>query len=113
MMPSTVARTLASSWARSFTSLPRLRYLIILCLLASPVFSLPEDSLSNSQMAKSTQFREDAPMSTAVPRTLDPAALAHLQGWVGKTETLADAVTAVPVRALSATLDLAVPEASP
>ena len=52
-------------------------------------------------------------MNAAVPPTLDPAALAHLQGWVGKTETLADTVTAVPVRALSATLDLAVPEASP
>ena len=64
-------------------------------------------------MAQSAQFREDDPMSAAVPPTLDPAALAHLQGWVGKTETLADTVTAVPVRALSATLDLAVPEALP
>ena len=52
-------------------------------------------------------------MNADAIRTLDPAALAHLQGWVGKTETLADAVTAVPVRALSATLDLDVPEAVP
>ena len=38
-------------------------------------------------------------------RTLDPATLAHLQGWIGKTETLTDDVTAAPVRSLSATLD--------
>ena len=38
-------------------------------------------------------------------RTLDAATMAHLQGWVGKTETLSDSVTAAPVRALSATLD--------
>ena len=38
-------------------------------------------------------------------RTLDPATLAHLQSWIGKTETLSDDITAAPVRALSATLD--------
>ena len=38
-------------------------------------------------------------------RTIDAATLAHLQGWVGKTETLADDITATPLRALSATLD--------
>ncbi|MGH6639964.1 MAG: FAS1-like dehydratase domain-containing protein, partial [Polaromonas sp.] len=38
-------------------------------------------------------------------RTLDATTLAHLQGWVGKTETLTDDITAAPVRALSATLD--------
>lgn len=38
-------------------------------------------------------------MSAAVPPTLDPAALAHLQGWVGKTETLADTVTAMQATA--------------
>ena len=38
-------------------------------------------------------------------RTVDAAMLAKLQGWVGKTETLSDSVTAAPVRALSATLD--------
>ena len=38
-------------------------------------------------------------------RTLDATTLAHLQSWVGKTETLADDITAAPVRALSATLD--------
>lgn len=38
-------------------------------------------------------------------RTLDPATLAHLQGWSGKTETLSDDITAAPVRGLSATLD--------
>jgi 3-methylfumaryl-CoA hydratase len=52
-------------------------------------------------------------MSINPSRNLDPAALAHLQDWVGKSETLVDDVTAVPVRALSATLDLAVPDASP
>jgi 3-methylfumaryl-CoA hydratase len=43
-------------------------------------------------------------MSTDI-RTLDATTLAHLQGWIGKTETLSDDVTAAPVRALSATLD--------
>ena len=38
-------------------------------------------------------------------RTLDAATLAHLQTWIGKTETRRDAVTAAPVAALSATLD--------
>ena len=51
-------------------------------------------------------------MSTNSSLNLDPAALARLQDWVGKSETLADDVTAVPVRALSATLDLAVPDTS-
>ncbi|MDP3172351.1 MAG: MaoC family dehydratase N-terminal domain-containing protein [Polaromonas sp.] len=36
---------------------------------------------------------------------LDAAAVAHLQSWVGRTETLSDYITAAPVRALSATLD--------
>jgi 3-methylfumaryl-CoA hydratase len=51
-------------------------------------------------------------MSTISSRNLDPAALAHLQDWVGKTETLSDNVTPVPVRALSATLDLPAPDLS-
>ena len=38
-------------------------------------------------------------------RTLDAATLAHLQSWEGNTETLADDITAAPVRALQATLD--------
>ena len=38
-------------------------------------------------------------------RTLDSDTLAHLQGWVGKTETLSDYIAASPMRALSATLD--------
>jgi len=38
-------------------------------------------------------------------RTLDSATLARLQGWVGKTETLSDELSAAPVRGLSATLD--------
>jgi 3-methylfumaryl-CoA hydratase len=38
-------------------------------------------------------------------RSLDSATLAHLQSWVGKSETLSDDITAAPVRALSATLD--------
>src|SRR5512145_3435675 len=52
-------------------------------------------------------------MSATTSRNIDPATLAHLQEWVGKTETLADDVTAVPVRALSATLDLPAPDALP
>ena len=38
-------------------------------------------------------------------RTLDVTTLAHLQSWVGKTDTLSDDITAAPLRALSATLD--------
>lgn len=38
-------------------------------------------------------------------RNLDPATLAHLKSWQGNTETLADDITAAPVRALQATLD--------
>ncbi len=38
-------------------------------------------------------------------RTLDTATLAHLQGWVGKTETLLDDITAASLRGLAATLD--------
>ena len=38
-------------------------------------------------------------------RTIDPAALAHLQSWQGKSETTPDTLAAAPVRALSATLD--------
>jgi 3-methylfumaryl-CoA hydratase len=58
---------------------------------------------------------EDAAFEdTAIePERLDPAALAHLQEWVGKSETLADQVTPVPAQALSATLDLPVPDAQP
>ena len=46
-----------------------------------------------------------APAAQNATRTLDAATLAHLQCWVGKTETLHDAIAAAPVRALSATLD--------
>jgi 3-methylfumaryl-CoA hydratase len=40
-------------------------------------------------------------------RSVDAATLAHLQTWVGKTETLQDVVSAAPVSGLSATLDRA------
>jgi 3-methylfumaryl-CoA hydratase len=40
-------------------------------------------------------------------RSVDAATLAHLQTWVGKTETLHDVVSAAPVSGLSATLDRA------
>ena len=43
--------------------------------------------------------------SDATTRTLIPATLAHLQTWVGKTETLTDTITPAPLRGLSATLD--------
>jgi 3-methylfumaryl-CoA hydratase len=36
---------------------------------------------------------------------LDPATLAHLQSWQGKTETRRDQLSLAPVRAMSATLD--------
>jgi len=38
-------------------------------------------------------------------RSLTATTLTQLQNWTGKTETLADDITAAPVRALSATLD--------
>lgn len=37
--------------------------------------------------------------------SIDPASLAHLQSWQGRSETTLDTMTAAPVRALSATLD--------
>ncbi|WBY02027.1 MaoC family dehydratase N-terminal domain-containing protein [Ramlibacter tataouinensis] len=48
------------------------------------------------------------PSATAI----DPQTLSHLQSWVGRTETLDDAVTPVPIRALSATLDLPAADAT-
>ena len=42
---------------------------------------------------------------TTESRTLDAAALDHLQAWTDKTEILTDDITAAPVRGLSATLD--------
>ena len=42
---------------------------------------------------------------------IESQTIAHLQEWLGKTETLVDTVTAAPVRALSATLDR--PDADP
>ncbi len=38
-------------------------------------------------------------------RTLSPDELTHLQGWIGRSETLEDDLTIAPVRAMSATLD--------
>ena len=37
--------------------------------------------------------------------SIDADALAKLQAWQGRSETLVDDITAAPVRALSATLD--------
>lgn len=44
-------------------------------------------------------------MSNDTPPMIDSDALAKLQAWQGRSETLADDITAAPVRALSATLD--------
>ena len=46
-------------------------------------------------------------------RTLDAATLAHLQSWIGRTETLSDELTAAPVRGLAATLDRDDPPPAP
>jgi 3-methylfumaryl-CoA hydratase len=43
--------------------------------------------------------------SPASPSSLTPELVEQLRGWTGRTETLADEITAAPVRALSATLD--------
>ena len=40
-----------------------------------------------------------------LPSVIDADALARLQAWQGRSETLADELTAAPVRALAATLD--------
>lgn len=48
-------------------------------------------------------------MSAPSTRTIDPDTLVHLQSWAGKCETTTDEITSVPVRALSATLDLPAP----
>ena len=42
---------------------------------------------------------------TTSSATIDPQQLAHLQSWIGKTETATDEIHAAPLRALSATLD--------
>ncbi|QTD43928.1 FAS1-like dehydratase domain-containing protein [Ottowia testudinis] len=44
-------------------------------------------------------------MSTAQIPSLDSAAMAHLQQWMGRGEELTDDITAAPLRGLSATLD--------
>ena len=44
---------------------------------------------------------------------IDAAALSTLQAWQGRSETLADEITAAPVRALSATLDRDDPPPAP
>lgn len=45
------------------------------------------------------------PMNDTPRPLIDSDALARLQAWQGRSETLADDITAAPVRALSATLD--------
>ncbi len=47
------------------------------------------------------------------PRTLDADTVAHLQAWVGRTDTLTDELNATPVRGLSATLDREDPAPGP
>ncbi len=44
-------------------------------------------------------------MAAMTEPTIDTALLAHLQTWQGKSDTQSDSFTAVPVAALSATLD--------
>lgn len=44
-------------------------------------------------------------MSAPAPETLTPELLAQLQGWVGRTESADDLVTAAPLRGMAATLD--------
>lgn len=51
--------------------------------------------------------------SSPAIQPLDPATLAHLQSWQGKSETTPDTVTAAPLRALSATLDRDDPPPAP
>ena len=45
--------------------------------------------------------------------TINASLLAHLQGWQGQSETLSDTLTAMPVAALSATLDRDDPAPAP
>jgi 3-methylfumaryl-CoA hydratase len=47
------------------------------------------------------------------PAQIDAEALARLKAWQGRSETLADEITAAPVRALSATLDRDDPSPTP
>jgi 3-methylfumaryl-CoA hydratase len=42
-----------------------------------------------------------------------PLDLDHLRAWIGKTETVDDAVSSAPLRAMAATLDLEVPSPTP
>ena len=68
-------------------------------------FENSEAMLLNFQIAIARFLRNHFTMSSNIC-TLDAATLTHLQCWVGKTQTLGDSVTAAPVAALSATLDL-------
>ena len=52
-------------------------------------------------------------MQDQVTPRITPERLARLRAWEGRSETLADQVTAAPVRALSATLDRDDPEPAP
>ena len=52
-------------------------------------------------------------MAAMTNSTIDAAQLAHLQTWQGKSETLHDSITAVPLAALSATLDRDEPAPAP
>jgi 3-methylfumaryl-CoA hydratase len=52
-------------------------------------------------------------MDEGTDTRITPEVLARLRGWEGRSETLADELTAAPVRALSATLDRDDPEPVP
>lgn len=46
-----------------------------------------------------------ADMTETSREPLDPATLAHLQTWQGKSETLSDSIAAAPLHAVFDTLD--------
>jgi 3-methylfumaryl-CoA hydratase len=72
-------------------------------------FGTTEGWVPKSQIARAGRADDHAPMETQpsdTPRPLiDNETLAKLRAWQGRSETLADDITAAPVRALSATLD--------
>ena len=64
-----------------------------------------EGLVPNSPIVAQPAWVHHAGMSQDTANTLDAAAIAHLQQWVGKSEELHDDITAAPLRGLSATLD--------
>lgn len=73
--------------------------------IAHRAFSGHHGAMNTTPVADPAHAESSVAAADAEVRTLDTATLAHLQTWIGNTESRMDEVTAAPVAALSATLD--------